>query len=195
MSMLSSRREFLKHSAAAGALTLGGVVYRDACQVRSPAGYGHSPMEGAENLPDIAVKLTDMEALGAQRLSAGGNALLAEYRMIARLNRRVTNPYVVEDVGTHVGCRHTVKVETTLQSAETYMLPARVCWRRNVFLDPNRYRDMDIGGERLKMHLSTPRSTTWLSCSITKHHSATKMTKHENRVLWKQLFHQTAYLY
>ncbi len=216
MSMLSSRREFLKHSAAAGALTLGGVALAETPAVAvsdAPLDMAIARWKGAE-VPagDIAVKLTEqaMEALGGMKrfVSKGDVVWLKPNIGWDRTPEQAgnTNPDVVKtlvrmclDAGAKtvkVGdnpCNPAEKTYVTSKIAEY----ARTAGAEIVFLDPNRYRDMDIGGERLKMHPVYPEIVECdlvISVPITKHHSATKMTNcmknYMGIVEKRQLFHQ-----
>ncbi|HOC67692.1 MAG: hypothetical protein BWX80_03440 [Candidatus Hydrogenedentes bacterium ADurb.Bin101] len=214
MSITSSRREFLKHSALAGAVTLGGAAWAEtAVEAAGPLDMAIARWKGGDSpVSDIAVKLTEqaLEALGGMKrfVSKGDVVWIKPNIGWDRTPEQAgnTNPDVVKtlvrmclDAGAKtikVGdnpCNPAEKTYVTSKIGEY----ARDAGAEIVFLDANRYRDMDIGGERLKMHPVYPEIVECdlvISVPITKHHSATKMTNCMKNFMGvvekRQIFHQ-----
>ncbi|OQB36606.1 MAG: hypothetical protein BWY09_01886 [Candidatus Hydrogenedentes bacterium ADurb.Bin179] len=214
MSTTSSRREFLKQGALAGAVTLRGAAWTEtAANAAGPMDMAIARWKGGDSpVSDIAVKLTEqaMEAIGGMKrfVSKGDVVWIKPNIGWDRTPEQAgnTNPDVVKTLVRmclDAGAR-TIKVgDNTCNPAEkTYVTSkigeyAREAGAEVVFLDPNRYRDMDIGGERLKMHPVYPEVVECdlvISVPITKHHSATKMTNCMKNFMGvvekRQIFHQ-----
>lgn len=212
MPLLTSRREFLRTGVAAGAMTLGGVA-RAQAPGDKPVDMAIARWKGGDvPAPEIAVRLTEqaMEAIGGmKRFVSKGDVVWVKPNIgwdRAPELAGNTNPDVVRtlirmcfDAGAK-----TVKVgDNTCNPAErTYVASgiaeaAKSAGAEVVFLDPNRFRDMDIGGQVLKTHPVYPEIIECdlvLNVPVVKHHTLTKMTncmKNYMGVIEKrQLLHQ-----
>lgn len=208
-----SRRSFLKRGIAAGTVTLGGLAYGQAPADGKPVDMTIARWKGGEvPVNDIAVKLTEqaINALGGMKrfVSTGDVVWVKPNIGWDRTPEQAgnTNPDVVAtlvrlclDAGAKkvkIGDNSCNPAERTY-AASKIADAAKGAGAEVIFLDPNRYRDMDIGGERLKMHPVYPEIVECdlvISVPITKHHSATTITNCMKNFMGcvekRQTFHQ-----
>ncbi len=192
----TSRRTFLRTTAAAGAATFGGLAAgKSMGEIPEPADMTIARWKGGDApVKDVAIKLTEqaIEALGGMKrfVSAGDVVWLKANIAWDRTPEQAanTNPDVVATLVRlclDAGAK-TVKVGDNPCNPAERSYPAsgiadaaRAAGAEVILLDPNRFRDMDIGGERLKLHPVYPEiveSDLVISVPVTKHHSATQIT-------------------
>ena len=189
----SSRREFLRNGVAAGA-ALGGFAQVTA-SAQKPVDMSIARWKGGEvPTPEIAVKLTEqaMEAIGGmKRFVSKGDVVWVKpnigWDRVPELAGN-TNPDVVRTLIRmcfEAGAKKVKVGDNTCNPAEkTYVASgiadaAKSAGAEVIFLDPNRFRDMDIGGQVLKTHPVYPEIIECdlvLNVPVVKHHTLTKMT-------------------
>lgn len=213
MSPSASRRSFMKQGITAGAVTFGGLAYGQAPADNKPVDMTIARWKGGEvPVNELAVKLTEqaIDALGGmKRFVSKGDVVWVKPNIgWDRTPEQAgnTNPDVVATLirlCLDAGAKQIKVGDNTCNPAErTYVTSkiadaAKGAGAEVVFLDPNRYRDMDIGGERLKMHPVYPEIVECdlvISAPITKNHSATKITNCMKNFMGcvekRQIFHQ-----
>ncbi len=214
MTTTPSRRDFLKQSAVAGAITLGGAAWAEnAAESLEPLDMAIARWKGGESsVAEIAVKLTEqaMEALGGMKrfVSTGDVVWVKPNIGWDRTPEQAgnTNPDVIKTLVRmclEAGAKKVKVGDNPCNPAEKTYVSSKIAEYAGaagaeiVYLDSRRYRDMEIGGERLKKHPVYPEIVECdlvISVPVTKHHSATKMTNCMKNYMGvvdkRQIFHQ-----
>jgi uncharacterized protein (DUF362 family) len=196
MSITSSRRLFLKQTAAASAAALSSSALTDnAAAQDKPLDMVIARWKGdATAYEELAVKLTEqaIEALGGmKRFVSKGDVVWVKPNIgWDRTPEQAanTNPDVVKTLVRlclDAGAK-TVKIgDNTCNPAEKSYANSKIAEAAKsaggevVFLDKNRFREMDIKGESLKMHPVYPEVVECdlvLSVPVAKHHSLARIT-------------------
>jgi uncharacterized protein (DUF362 family) len=213
MTAISSRRQFLQKSAAS-AMTIGGLSLQGTVVgEQTPLDMVIARWKGSEvPVEEMAAKLTKeaVETLGGMKRFISKDDVVWIKPNIGwdRTPEQAanTNPDVVKtlvQLCLEAGAKKVKVGDNTCNPAERSYAASKIADSARgagaevVFLDPNRFRDMDIGGERLKMHPVYPEIVECdlvISVPIVKHHALTTMTncmKNYMGVIEKrQLFHQ-----